>query len=69
MKEAKKEGREANLNYDKLYIDGQRYKADIFPDCKTDHSLCNIDITYCRASDRNKLERINERGLRTVFLD
>ena len=24
---------------------------------------------FCRASDRNKLERINERGLRTVFKD
>ena len=26
MKEAKKEGREAKLNYDKLYIDGRRYR-------------------------------------------
>ena len=26
MKGAKKEGREAKLNYDKLYIDGQRYR-------------------------------------------
>ena len=26
MKEAEKEGREAKLNYAKLYIDGQRYR-------------------------------------------
>ena len=32
-------------------------------------TYCSLVWHFCRASDRNKLERINERGLRTVFKD
>ena len=32
-------------------------------------TCCSLVWHFCRASDRNKLERINERGLRTVFKD
>ena len=32
-------------------------------------TYCSLVWHFCRASDRNKLERINEKGLRTVFKD
>ena len=32
-------------------------------------TYCSFVWHFCRASDRSKLERINERGLRTVFKD
>ena len=45
----------------KLYI----YKAAIMP-C---FNYCSLVWHFCKASDRNKLERTNERGLRAVFCD
>ena len=39
------------------------YKSAILPY----FSYCSLVWHFCKASDRRKLERINERGLRTVF--
>ena len=39
------------------------YKSAILPY----FSSCSLVWHFCKASDRRKLERINERGLRTVF--
>lgn len=33
------------------------------------HSYCHLTWHFCRASDKRKLERIQERGLRAVFRD
>ena len=41
------------------------YKTAVLPHL----TYCSLVWHFCRASDRNKLERINERGLRTVFKD
>ena len=41
------------------------YKTAVLPHL----TYCSLVRHSCRASDRNKLERINERGLRTVFKD
>ena len=41
------------------------YKTAVLPHL----TYCSLVWLFCRASDRNKLERINERGLRTVFKD
>ena len=41
------------------------YKASILP-----HLIyCNLAWHFCRASDTRRLERVQERGLRTVFRD
>ena len=41
------------------------YKTAVLPHL----TYCSLVWHFCRASDRNKLERIHERGLRTVFKD
>ena len=41
------------------------YKAAILPYL----TYCRLVWHFCRGSDRRKLERINERGLRAVFCD
>ena len=41
------------------------YKTAVLPHL----TYCSLVWHFCRASDRNKLERINERGLCTVFKD
>ena len=41
------------------------YKTAVLPHL----TYCSFVWHFCRASDRNELERINERGLRTVFKD
>ena len=41
------------------------YKTAVLPHL----TYCSLVWHFCRASDRNKLGRINERGLRTVFKD
>ena len=41
------------------------YKTAVLPHL----TYCSLVWHFCRASDRNKLERINERGLRIVFKD
>ena len=43
----------------------RKYKTAVLPHL----TYCSLVWHFCRASDRNKLERINERGLRTVFKD
>ena len=43
----------------------QLYEAAILPHL----TYCHLTWHFCRASDRRKLERIQERGLRTVFKD
>lgn len=45
----------------KLHI----YKAAVLPYFQ----YCSLVWHFCRASDRRKLEKINERGLRAVFCD
>ena len=41
----------------------QLYKAAILPHL----TYCHLTWHFCKASDRRKLERIQERGLRAVF--
>ena len=41
------------------------YKATILPY----RTYCSLVRHFCRASDRRKLEKVNERGLRAVFCD
>ena len=41
------------------------YKAAILPHL----TYCHLTWHFCKASDRRKLERIQERGLRAVFKD
>ena len=48
-----------------MYAKLQIYKTAILPHL----TYCNLVWHFCQASDRNKLDRINKRGLRTVFLD
>ena len=43
----------------------QLYKAAILPHL----TYCHLTWHFCKASDRRKLERVQERGLRTVFKD
>ena len=43
----------------------QLYKAAILPHL----TYCHLTWHFCKASDRRKLERIQERGLRAVFKD
>jgi len=43
----------------------QLYKAAISPHL----TYCHLAWHFCKASDRRKLERIQERGLRAVFKD
>ena len=43
----------------------QLYKAAILPHL----TYCHLTWHFCQASDRRKLERIQERGLRAVFKD
>lgn len=43
----------------------QLYKAAILPHL----CYCHLTWHFCKASDRRKLERIQERGLRAVFKD
>ena len=43
----------------------QLYKAAILPHL----TFCQLIWHFCKASDRRKVERIQERGLRTVFKD
>ena len=43
----------------------QLYKAAILPHL----AYCHLTWHFCKASDRRKLERIQERGLRAVFKD
>ena len=43
----------------------QLYKAPILPHL----TYCHLTWHFCRASDRRKLERTQERGLRAVFKD
>ena len=41
------------------------YKAAILPYL----TYCSLVWHFCRGSDRRKLERVNERGVRAVFCD
>ena len=41
----------------------QSYKTAILPHL----TYCSLVWHFCKASDRKKLERVNERGLRAVF--
>ena len=43
----------------------QLYKAAILPHL----THCHLTWDFCKASDRRKLEHIQERGLMTVFKD
>ena len=43
----------------------QLYKAAIYPHL----TYCHLTWHFCKASNRRKLERIQERGLRAVFKD
>ena len=43
----------------------QLYKAAILPHL----TYCHLTWHFCRESDRRKLERIQERGLRAIFSD
>ncbi|XP_068692902.1 uncharacterized protein [Montipora foliosa] len=43
----------------------QIYKSAILPH----FDYCNLVWHFCKASDKNKLERLNERGLRAVYCD
>lgn len=43
----------------------QLYKAAILPHL----TYCHLTWHFCKASDRRKLERVQERGLRAVFKD
>ena len=43
----------------------QIYKAAIMPY----FNYCSLVWHFCKGSDKNKLEQINERGLRAVFCD
>ena len=43
----------------------QLYKAAILPHL----TYCHLTWHFCRESDRRKLERIQERGLRAIFDD
>ena len=43
----------------------QQYEAAILPHL----SYCHLTWHFCKARDRRKLERVQERGLRPVFND
>ena len=48
-----------------MYAKLRIYQTAILPHL----TYCSLVWHFCRASDTGKLERINERGLRTVFYD
>ena len=45
-------------------------KLQIYKSATLPHfNYCNLVWHFCKASDKNKLERVNKRGLRAVYCD